>query len=284
MVSAMAMSMFLLAAFVPTPMRLLQPDDLPARRTAADVLAFGLQTWRELAPVEGEERLHGALATARRCLPSGSNARRRADELADSCRALEPLARGIAELVDDLRFAPVVESELPDGVPGFRVLDEIELRNYPACRLVRAPMRAGSIATFWQLFQHIQERQIAMTTPVQMEWRAEGDAPRPASMAFLYGSTSLGEPGKARETEVIDQPPVTVLTIGSRGYDRPERVAELRAMLERWLADHPEWRVAGGLRTMIYNSPSIGSERRCFEVQLPVQPVAGAGRRARAGS
>ena len=91
-------------------------------------------------------------------------------------------------------------------------------------------------------------------------------------MAFLYGSPTLGAAGSDGKVEVVDVPATTVLTIGSRGHDRPSRVAELRARIDAWLAQHPEWRAAGEIRTMGYNSPSVAAERRYFEVQLPVQP------------
>jgi hypothetical protein len=264
------MTLFLACSSLPAQVRLLQPEDLRARDTAAALLEFGLGTWRDLPVAAGEERLLGALATAALCLPAGSAARARADELRASCRSHGALAASAADLLADLRFRPVVEAELPRGVPGFQVLDELELRHYPAYRMVRASLRPGAIAAFWPLFRHIQERDIAMTTPVQMDWRADGA--NAATMAFLYGSPALGPTGAAGGVEVVDQPATTVLTIGSRGYDRPARIAELRARIAAWLDDHPEWAVAGPLRTMNYNSPSVGAERRCFEVQQPLRP------------
>ena len=265
----LAMTMFLVASSVPAQVRLLQPDDLRARDTAAALLEFGLGTWRGLPPAAGEERLLGAIATAGLCLPAGSAARARADELRASCRGHDALAAGAADLLADLRFQPVAEAELPRGVPGFQALDELELRDYPAYRMVRTSLRPGAIAAFWPLFRHIQDRDIAMTTPVQMDWRADGE--RAASMAFLYGSPELGPTGADGTVEVVDQPPTTVLTIGSRGYDRPARIDELRARIAAWLDGNPDWVAAGPLRTMGYNSPSVAAERRYFEVQQPVR-------------
>lgn len=65
---------------------------------------------------------------------------------------------------------------------------------------------------------------------------------------------------------------MTVLTVGSRGWDRPNRVAELKTRLDAWLAQSLEWEAAGTIRTMRYDSPSVSGERRCFEVQMPVRP------------
>jgi hypothetical protein len=251
--------------------RLLQPEDVAARKTAAAVLAFGIDSVRTLGHGEGVERLHAAVGTARQCLPAGSAARAALDAIAGASRNPEALVLALSDLVDDLTFQPVAEAELPAGVPGFQALNEIELRHYPTYRMVRSAMRGGAMGAFWPLFNHIKEREIAMTTPVQIDYRQDGQRQREASMAFLYGSPSLGPTGKAGEVEVVDVPAMTVLTIGSRGYDRPARVAELRARLADWLARHPEWELAGAVRTMGYNSPSIGGERRYFEVQLPVR-------------
>lgn len=251
--------------------RLLDPDDLPRRQAAAVVLASGVDSVRTTPAEAGRERLLASLRTARECLPEGSAARTRVDELLHRDAAPLALAHAAHSLVDDLTFTPVAQAELPVGVPGFRALDEIELRHYPTYRLVRTDMKGGTMGAFWPLFQHITAKQIAMTTPVQIDYRFDGERSHEASMAFLYGSRELGAVGKDGKVEVVDMPPVTVLTIGSRGYDRPSRVAELLARLEAWLDDHPEWQVAGPVRTMGYNSPSVPGERRYFEVQIPVR-------------
>jgi hypothetical protein len=114
------MTIFLLEAALPAQTRLLQPADVNARKTAAAVLAFGLETWRDLAPIAGAERLGGCLASAILCLPPGSAASVRAISLRSSCRGDDALALEMAALLDDLRFQLVVEAELPRGVPGFR--------------------------------------------------------------------------------------------------------------------------------------------------------------------
>jgi hypothetical protein len=266
------MTIFLVGASLPAQApRLLDTADLHARDTAAAVLACAVDTWRDLDACAGGERLRDFLQTAILCLPAGSAARARAEALQSSCRADEALALELGALVEDLRFRPVVEAELPDGVPGFRALDELELRDYPAYRLARTSMRGGAMAAFWPLFRHIQQRDIAMTTPVQMDWTPGREHTRAASMAFLYGAPALGPTGREGEVEVVDQPPVTVLSLGARGYDRPARIAEMRARIDGWLAANPEWVAAGPQRTMNYNSPSVAEDRRYFELQLPVQ-------------
>ena len=268
---ALLAASFLLPTGLLAQERLLQPEDLPARRTAAAVLGFGVASWRELGPEAGGERLVAAIATARQCLPDGSSARVVADELA-ARHADASTVRATKALIADLTFEPLAEAALPEGLPGFQALDELELRHYPGYRMVRTGMKGGTMGAFWPLFTHIKEHEIAMTTPVQIDYGQQGERLREVSMAFLYGSPALGEAGADGKVEVVDVPATVVLTIGSRGYDRPARVAELRARIDAWLAQHPEWQAAGEMRTMGYNSPSVAAERRYFEVQLPVQP------------
>ncbi len=270
-----AVALVAFAATVPGQLRLFQPDDLPARRKAAAVLAEGLQALRESGPEDGAARFHAALEEAQALLPVGSAARAVADELVARDAAPGALAGDAAELRADLAFTPLAEAELPEGVPGFTVLDEVELRSYPSYRMVRTGMKGGTLGAFWPLFRHIQSREIAMTTPVQIDYGTadegrDGDRARQVSMAFLYGSPKLGRAGQDGAVEVVDVPATTVLTIGSRGYDRPARIAELQARLTAWLAANPQWQASGPIRMMAYNSPSVDAARRCFEVQIPV--------------
>jgi len=244
---------------VPEP-RVLQPGDLECRQKAATTLR---------AALDGGEDVLAAVRLAAETLPPHSTARTRADTMLAAALDPKALRREVADLVADLTFRPVAEADLPQGVPGFQALDELEVRSYPAYRMVRTGMRGGSIGAFWPLFQHISSREIAMTTPVQIDYSA--DERRAESMAFLYGSADVGTTGKDGRVEVVDMPAMTVVTVGSRGYDRPARVEEMRERLLSWLAASTEWEVAGPMRTMGYNSPSVGDDRRYFEVQIPLR-------------
>jgi hypothetical protein len=235
----------------------------------AAALAKALEVDESGSDLAQVELLAAAVRAANERLPASSAAQRRTARLLADQPDPAAWSRQVRELVGDLTFRPVAEAELPAGVPGFQALDELEIRVYPAYRMVRTDMRGGSIGAFWPLFQHISSRDISMTTPVQVDYAA--DSRRATSMAFLYGSPDLGAVGKDGRVEVVDVPPVTVLTIGARGYDRPSLIAELRERLEGWLATDTEWQAAGPLRTMGYNSPSVRSERRYFEVQLPIR-------------
>ncbi len=89
-------------------------------------------------------------------------------------------------------------------------------------------------------------------------------------MAFLYGSTDLGRTGRDGAVEVLDVPPVTVLSIGMRGEPNDESLRAAKAAIEaRMQAEGLE--KAGPWRRLGYNSPMVPNSRRFSEIQVPVR-------------
>ena len=243
--------------------RLLQPNDLPARTKVADQLQAAL---REGAT---DRDVQATITSVLPALPDGSAAKTRLANAMQTTAQERPAIVG--DLIADLQFKPLQQAELPAGFPGFQAVDELELRDYPAYRMVRTAMKGGSYAAFWPLFRHIEKNAIAMTTPVQMDWQPNGTTGKPTAMAFLYGSPTLGRTGTDDRVEVVDVPALTVISVGAVGDDRKDRVAALHERLREWLRRNPEWEIAGDLRTMGYNSPMVARDQRYFEVQLPIR-------------
>lgn len=94
----------------------------------------------------------------------------------------------------------------------------------------------------------------------RLSWAGVAHSGCRASRQCGHRSRDLGALGRDGKVEVVDVEPMTVLTVGSRGFDRPTRFAELKARLEAWLAQSPEWEAAGPLRVMGYNSPMVSDE------------------------
>ena len=263
----------------------LQPADGPARLRAGQAIEAQLlvDSISVAVPAMRLQLLSAGLETAGASLTEGTRAKHNLTALltANPPAALEPeavrqsLRMAAFELADDLLFSPVQEAQMPAGFPGFLAIDEVELRTYPAYRMVKTNMQGGQMGAFWPLFRHIEEHGIAMTTPVQTDWQeaVEGKGERAASMAFLYGDKALGKLGQDGKVEVVDVAGLTVLSIGARGGDTTNKVKALRLVLLACLQEHPEWAAAGPVRTMGYNSPSVMGDRRYFEVQLPVRIV-----------
>jgi hypothetical protein len=129
---------------------------------------------------------------------------------------------------------------------------------------------------FMKLFRHIERNEIAMTAPVEMSWQ-QAAGKEPVAMAFLYAKPSIGAAGIDPEDQrvvVEDIPEIKVVSIGLRGgYDRStfDRGA---TRLEAWLKEHPEWKAAGDLRTLAYNSPFVPGFAKYSEAQIPIEPTA----------
>jgi hypothetical protein len=164
-----------------------------------------------------------------------------------------------------LAFEPLSEAALPEGFPTYTPAGAIEVKQYPARRLAKAD-------GFWTLFRHITTNDIAMTTPVQMDYSADDQGRvRQRSMAFYYGSGELGEAGRQGAVEVVDDQPQWVVSLGVRGWSTRESIADAKSRLEAWLKRHPEYEIDGDLRVMGYNSPMVRGGRQFHEVQLPVR-------------
>lgn len=169
-------------------------------------------------------------------------------------------------------FKPIVEAELPQGFPGYTPVGTIEVKTYPGYRKASA---AGA-AAFWKLFAHISRNDIAMTAPVEITYGQPDEQQRDErSMAFLYGRPDMGEAGPKGLVEVADVQSMTVVSMGARGAHTASAVEEARRQLQAWLDERAdEYRAAGPLRVMGYNSPTVPAERRFFEVQIPIEKVA----------
>ncbi len=170
----------------------------------------------------------------------------------------------------------VSEARLPEGFPGPGPVDQVTVKSYPAYRLARVRAAGGGNGMFMQLFRHIERNEIAMTAPVEMSWQTAAGKD-PVAMAFLYSKPSLGAAGAdPDDTRVVveDIPALTVVSIGLRGSYEKSTLDRGAKRLEAWLKEHPEWKAAGDLRTLAYNSPFVPGFAKYSETQLPIEPAA----------
>jgi hypothetical protein len=178
----------------------------------------------------------------------------------------------LIEARDILQFELVEESPLPDGFPEPTPVGEIRLQQYPKYRLARTDMTLLEGTAFFTLFNHIKERDIAMTAPVEMTYSTEGNAAKKSSMSFMYRSTDQGRLGAAGKVQVMDSPAQIAISIGIRGNANKERVADAKRRLEAWLQTHDdEYVAAGPLRVFGYNSPFVAEKKQFAEIQIPVR-------------
>lgn len=183
---------------------------------------------------------------------------------------------------DMYRFGDMkITTPLPQGYPAPTPPKAIDIKGYPLVRRAQVKGQAnpdlGMNVGFWPLFNHIKKREIAMTSPVEMEYGGaqseESDAAPQWTMAFLYRTTDLGPTGVAKENErveVIDVQPMTVISLGFKGVYSRGMVDAAVQTLRSELAKHTEWEAAGEPRALYYNGPEMPNGRKWGEVQIPI--------------
>ncbi len=168
------------------------------------------------------------------------------------------------------------ESPLPANWPRPSLPGLIRIKKYPAVRAawVRSPQKKNR--QFMVLFKHIEKKQIAMTAPVIMEYskQAADDPTKLGSteaMAFLYREPGQDESGEFGDVAVVNEEPLTVVSIGIKGsYSNPKFQSAVKK-LNDWLKENPEWKKTGPPRVLGYNSPFKLFWKKYSEVQIPVK-------------
>jgi hypothetical protein len=188
----------------------------------------------------------------------------------------------------EFRYGPSrIESPLPAGYPEPTPPGAIDLKRYPTVRRAEYVSSGspgmGMNMGFFPLFNHIKRNDIAMTSPVEMDYRDLFDPatgkqePKDSmswTMSFLYRTAELAPVGKdAKDGKVIvtDRPELEVLSIGMNGPYGTGVVEKGLTLLHAWLKDHPEYEVSGEPRAFHYNGPYIANRNKWSEVQLPVR-------------
>lgn len=188
----------------------------------------------------------------------------------------------------EFRYGPSrIESPLPEGYPEPTPPGAIDLKRYPTVRRAEYVSSGspgfGMNMGFFPLFNHIKRNDIAMTSPVEMDYRDLFDPesgkqiPKESmswTMSFLYRTAELAPAGKdKRDSKVLvtDRPALEVLSIGMNGPYGTGVVEKGLTLLHGWLKDHPEYEIAGEPRAFHYNGPYISNRNKWSEVQLPVR-------------
>jgi len=135
----------------------------------------------------------------------------------------------------------------------------------------------GQSRAFWTLFNHIKNRKIEMTAPVEFDFRNADNTRKFLGsadwiMSFLYRTPELGPTGKAEDKVlVLDAPEITVLSIGYEGEFSFKLLNQGVDRLREALKTQSTWVEAGEPRFFGYNSPMVKS--KWAEIQLPIRLV-----------
>lgn len=177
-----------------------------------------------------------------------------------------------------------IETPLPEGYPAPTPPGMIELKTYPDVRRAECSGKGasdmGMVKSFFPLFNHIKKREIAMTSPVEMEYRRDGDDKSLATLpvadcdwtvSFLYRKPELGQTGNDGQVKVVDTPEIVVVSIGMKGDFGSAGVKKGLQSLQQWFEGQDAWEPAGDPRSLIYNGPGAPFAHPWSEVQVPVR-------------
>lgn len=156
--------------------------------------------------------------------------------------------------------------------------DVTELKTLPPGLLVRSEAKGDYFeqngALFRPLFRYIQQREIAMTTPV------EAHMGETSSMYFWVGESerTKAEPDLATSTgagvAVMVRPARLVVSHGGRGGYSRENFARARSAAQTWLADRSELVADGDAYAVYWNGPFVPGFLKRYEVHIPVRRLA----------
>jgi len=166
---------------------------------------------------------------------------------------------------------------LPHGFPAPGPLGDVVIKQYPAYRaaVARGDGSSSDGSLFFPLFNHIEQRNIAMSSPVALTYDAaapKGGSEPARSMAFIYGDAETGKPGTDGPVDVVSFPPGLFASLGVTGSYTQEHYQVTLKKLRAWLEEHHgDYSIAGEPRYLAYNSPFVLPFMRYGEVQIPVQ-------------
>ena len=172
-----------------------------------------------------------------------------------------------------------MSAPLPVGFPSPTPHDIIEVKQYPAYRsgtyTYEGNLSEATRYSFNPLFQHISSNNIAMTTPVEARYPASTiDQPMQqgkVKVSFLYNNNAISPQQISPDIQVEDHAPMLVVSLGIQGAYGYESYQGHIEKLKNWLANHPEYEIAGEPREFLYDSPYTPAPLKRREVQIPIR-------------
>ncbi|MEO1068390.1 MAG: heme-binding protein [Cyanobacteria bacterium J06638_6] len=184
-------------------------------------------------------------------------------KLGQSLLILGVVAIGVGTLL--LWAYSAASAPLPEGFPLPTADGVIEIKQYPEYRVatvrVTGNLANASSRGFSPLFRHISSNDISMTAPVETRYPTvtlqEGSTTQgEAAVSFLYRSLDIVPQEVAQNVQVEDIPAMTVVSVGVRGgYDYEIYTSGIQ-QLQAWLAEHPDYAIAGPPRRFFYDVPT----------------------------
>lgn len=166
----------------------------------------------------------------------------------------------------------IAEAPLPEGFPPPSEPGKIVEKTYPRSRTYSA----GGPNAFIKCFSYLSVKRYEMTAPVVLDYPAgvaEGKSPTDGAerMHFVLERPMFDKPGKKLLVEVADVPRTRVVSVAVQADLTAELLTTCETKLRVYVKNRPGLEIAGDLRVLGYNSPSVEAEKRFWEIQLPVE-------------
>jgi hypothetical protein len=171
---------------------------------------------------------------------------------------------------------------LPAGFPPPTDDGVIEVKQYPPYRAATVQV-SGSLADapsqgFSPLFEHISSNDISMTSPVEARYptatlETSAVTEGQTAVSFLYRSLAIVPQEVAQNVQVEEMPATTVVSLGMRGSYSYDHYIHGIDQLQAWLAEHPEYEIAGAPRRFFYDGPFIPDFLKRNDIQIPINLV-----------
>ncbi|MFT5634506.1 MAG: hypothetical protein ACI9SQ_002244 [Rubritalea sp.] len=156
------------------------------------------------------------------------------------------------------------EAPLPKGWPTPGPYDLVSEKKFPAYRAAYTDGSCQNFA-FMRLFKHIKNKDIPMTSPVEMEMEENNENLKMKSMGFMYQNTEVGQIGKDGEkVDVRDVPATMTLcyTWQGKNSSKTRKVAKkaLEVELKKRSIEGTDYRILG------YNGPGVPNDKKTWEM------------------
>ncbi|MEO0452617.1 MAG: heme-binding protein [Verrucomicrobiota bacterium] len=146
---------------------------------------------------------------------------------------------------------------------------EVEVKTLPASTVIRASSDAGNYfdrnnSLFMPLFRYIDERKIAMTTPVEAELE-------PGEMVFYIGTDIDHDSLESTENvkvETIEER--QVLSVGIRGAYSKKKFEEAQEIAVKWLAENDGYEAVSEPRMIYWDAPYVPGPLKKSELHITI--------------
>jgi len=158
----------------------------------------------------------------------------------------------------------ISEAPLPKGWSEPANYNQVTEKAFPAYRAAYTNSKGQNFA-FFRLFKHIKQKNIPMTSPVEMDMEVNGEKIAMTSMGFLYQNSDVGTVGPNGEKVIVkDMPAMNVLSYVWQGGRSSAELKKAKEAIDSEL--NKKGFKTDDYRVMGYNGPSVPRKLKTWEM------------------